>query len=67
MGCDVDESGFTMADVESNIVRCPDQAAAQKMIDGEGVGGASPVFVEGAAAAPCCERFFMQAKRVSRW
>ncbi|KAG2483355.1 hypothetical protein HYH03_017755 [Edaphochlamys debaryana] len=29
----VDFANFTMADVESNIVRCPDQAAAQKMID----------------------------------
>lgn len=34
IGCSVDEGSFTMADVESNIVRCPDQAAAQKMIDG---------------------------------
>lgn len=32
--CDVDNSAFTMADVESNIVRCPDQEAAKKMIDG---------------------------------
>lgn len=31
--CDVDNSAFTMADVESNIVRCPDQEAAKKMID----------------------------------
>lgn len=30
----VDQATFTMEDVESNIVRCPDQAAAQKMIDG---------------------------------
>ena len=30
----VDFDTFTMADVESNMVRCPDQAAAQKMIDG---------------------------------
>eukprot|EP00877_Chromochloris_zofingiensis_P000260 jgi/Chrzof1/10234/Cz04g33170.t1 len=29
----VDQATFTMEDVESNIVRCPDQAAAQKMID----------------------------------
>ncbi|GIL58853.1 hypothetical protein Vafri_13817 [Volvox africanus] len=29
----VDLANFTMADVESNIVRCPDQEAAQKMID----------------------------------
>lgn len=33
--CDVDQSSFTLEDVESNIVRCPDQEAAQKMIDGE--------------------------------
>ncbi|KIZ07769.1 chorismate synthase [Monoraphidium neglectum] len=33
VGCNVDNSSFTMADVESNIVRCPDQDAAQKMID----------------------------------
>eukprot|EP00878_Enallax_costatus_P011307 GHUV01011804.1.p1 GENE.GHUV01011804.1~~GHUV01011804.1.p1 ORF type:complete len:215 (+),score=48.42 GHUV01011804.1:138-782(+) len=26
-------ANFTLEDVESNIVRCPDQAAAQKMID----------------------------------
>lgn len=31
---DVDQEHFTMADVESNIVRCPDLAAATKMIDG---------------------------------
>jgi chorismate synthase len=30
----VDHANFTMEDVESNIVRCPDQEAAQKMIDG---------------------------------
>jgi chorismate synthase len=35
IGCEVDEATFTMEDVESNIVRCPDQGAAQKMIDGE--------------------------------
>lgn len=29
----VDLANFTLADVESNIVRCPDQAAAEKMID----------------------------------
>ena len=34
IGCSVDNGAFTMADVESNIVRCPDQAAAHKMIDG---------------------------------
>jgi chorismate synthase len=33
--CNVDQANFTMADVESNIVRCPDQEAATKMIDGE--------------------------------
>lgn len=32
--CQVDHSSFTLADVESNIARCPDQEAAQKMIDG---------------------------------
>ena len=31
----VDHSTFTMEDVESNIVRCPDQEAAKAMIDGE--------------------------------
>ena len=31
----VDTSNFTMQDVESNLVRCPDQDAAQKMVDGE--------------------------------
>lgn len=35
IGSNVDHATFTMADVESNIVRCPDQVAAQKMIDGE--------------------------------
>lgn len=29
----VDNASFTMADVESNMVRCPDQDAATKMID----------------------------------
>jgi len=29
----VDHEHFTMADVESNIVRCPDQEAAKRMID----------------------------------
>ncbi|KAI8475939.1 MAG: chorismate synthase [Monoraphidium minutum] len=33
IGCAVDEDKFTLEDVESNIVRCPDQDAAQKMID----------------------------------
>lgn len=32
---DVDMSNFTLEDVESNMVRCPDKEAAQKMIDGE--------------------------------
>lgn len=31
----VDLGAFTMEQVESNMVRCPDQEAAQKMIDGE--------------------------------
>lgn len=30
----VDNSKFTLEEVESNIVRCPDQEAAKKMIDG---------------------------------
>ncbi|GFH15147.1 chorismate synthase [Haematococcus lacustris] len=34
IGSEVDHATFTLADVESNIVRCPDQAAAAKMIDG---------------------------------
>ncbi len=34
IGSGVDHSTFTMADVESNMVRCPDQAAAKLMIDG---------------------------------
>ena len=34
----VDHGSFTMEDVESNIVRCPDQVAAKAMIDGEGEG-----------------------------
>ncbi|KAG2440016.1 hypothetical protein HXX76_004133 [Chlamydomonas incerta] len=33
IGCAVDNSSFSLEDVESNIVRCPDQAAAVKMID----------------------------------
>lgn len=37
IGCEVDEDKFSLEDVESNIVRCPDQAAAQKMVDGEQV------------------------------
>jgi hypothetical protein len=42
VGSNVDMASFSMEDVESNIVRCPDQEAAQKMIDGKmwlGVGG----------------------------
>jgi chorismate synthase len=39
VGSNVDQANFTMEDVESNIVRCPDQDAAQKMIDGERGGG----------------------------
>lgn len=35
VGSAVDMANFTMEDVESNIVRCPDQEAAKKMIDGE--------------------------------
>ena len=35
IGSKVDHSSFTMADVESNIVRCPDQEAAKHMIDGK--------------------------------
>jgi hypothetical protein len=35
VGSNVDHSNFTLEDVESNIVRCPDQEAAVKMIDGE--------------------------------
>ena len=34
VGCNVDNSGFTMEDVESNICRCPDAAAAEEMIKG---------------------------------
>lgn len=30
---DVDDSTFTMDDVDSNIVRCPDEAAAEKMLE----------------------------------
>lgn len=33
VGCEVDNETFTMEDVESNIIRCPDQVAAEKMID----------------------------------
>lgn len=43
VGSNVDQANFTMEDVESNIVRCPDQDAAQKMIDGERGGGCSSI------------------------
>ena len=33
IGCNVDDDAFTMEDVDSNIVRCPDQAAAEKMLE----------------------------------
>jgi len=33
IGCDVDDDTFTMEDVDANIVRCPDQAAAEKMLE----------------------------------
>ena len=33
IGCDVDDSTFTMEDVDANIVRCPDEAAAEKMLE----------------------------------
>ena len=32
IGCNVDDNTFTMDDVDSNIVRCPDPAAAEKML-----------------------------------
>jgi len=32
IGCTVDDNTFTMDDVDSNIVRCPDSAAADKML-----------------------------------
>ncbi|KAF5831626.1 chorismate synthase-domain-containing protein [Dunaliella salina] len=34
----VDNASFTMADVESNMVRCPDQDSAARMIDGPACG-----------------------------
>eukprot|EP00882_Tetradesmus_deserticola_P001647 GHRQ01001774.1.p1 GENE.GHRQ01001774.1~~GHRQ01001774.1.p1 ORF type:complete len:410 (+),score=148.32 GHRQ01001774.1:122-1351(+) len=51
----VDHASFTLEDVESNIVRCPDQEAAQKMIDvinevrvrGESCGGVVTCVVRG--------------------
>lgn len=47
VGSDVDLAAFTMEDIESNMVRCPDAAAAERMIDaindvrlrGESTGG----------------------------
>eukprot|EP00558_Chaetoceros_sp_UNC1202_P005289 CAMPEP_0197235418 /NCGR_PEP_ID=MMETSP1429-20130617/2849_1 /TAXON_ID=49237 /ORGANISM="Chaetoceros sp., Strain UNC1202" /LENGTH=434 /DNA_ID=CAMNT_0042693999 /DNA_START=425 /DNA_END=1729 /DNA_ORIENTATION=- len=33
IGCDVDDDTFTMEDVDSNIVRCPDGEAAEKMLE----------------------------------
>jgi chorismate synthase len=55
VGSNVDMASFTMEDVESNIVRCPDQEAAQKMIDvindvrtrGESCGGVVTCVVRG--------------------
>jgi len=32
IGCDVDDDTFTMEDVDANIVRCPDEKAAEKML-----------------------------------
>lgn len=32
IGCDVDDDTFTLEDVDANIVRCPDQEAAVKML-----------------------------------
>ncbi len=32
IGCDVDDDAFTMEDVDANIVRCPDEEAAEKML-----------------------------------
>ena len=61
IGCDVDEDAFTLADVESNIVRCPDQAAAQKMIDGASEGGG---FGVGARGRGCPTAPFFVFRRV---
>eukprot|EP00775_Hariotina_reticulata_P002123 gene2123-2442_t len=55
VGSSVDMANFTMEDVESNMVRCPDQEAAQKMIDvinevrtrGESCGGVVTCVVRG--------------------
>jgi chorismate synthase len=33
IGCDVNDDTFTMEEVDANIVRCPDEAAAEKMLD----------------------------------
>lgn len=33
IGCNVDDDAFTMDDVDSNIVRCPDPEAADKMLE----------------------------------
>ena len=32
IGCDVNDDTFTMEDVDANIVRCPDEKAAEKML-----------------------------------
>jgi len=32
IGCDVDDDTFTMEEVDANIVRCPDEASAEKML-----------------------------------
>mmetsp|Transcript_20464 Transcript_20464/g.41444 ORF Transcript_20464/g.41444 Transcript_20464/m.41444 type:complete len:446 (-) Transcript_20464:236-1573(-) len=32
IGCDVDDSSFTMEEVDANIVRCPDPIGAEKML-----------------------------------
>jgi chorismate synthase len=33
IGCDVNDDTFTLDDVDANIVRCPDQESAAKMLD----------------------------------
>lgn len=33
IGCNVDDDKFTMEDVDANIVRCPDEAASEKMLE----------------------------------
>ena len=35
VGCSVDNSTFTLADIEANDVRCPDAVAAKAMYAGE--------------------------------